>query len=88
MAAFDVVAVADVPADAVTASGSGLDPHISPEYADLQLDRVAAARGLPATEVSDLVAAHSSGRDLSVVGAPHVDVLRLNVALDRSTAGG
>jgi K+-transporting ATPase ATPase C chain len=84
IAAFDGVAPADVPADAVTASGSGLDPGISPAYAAIQVDRVAAARGLPADAVRRLVGAATVGRDLGVVGEPYVAVLPLNLALDRA----
>lgn len=83
VAELEGVGVDDVPADAVTASASGLDPDISPGYAAIQVDRVAAARGVPADAVRELVAEHSSGRDLGVVGAPHVRVLELNLALDR-----
>lgn len=73
---------ARVPADAVTASGSGLDPHISVEYALLQAPRVAEARGLSAQEVRDLVESRIQGRDLGFLGAERINVAELNLALD------
>ncbi|MEN5074010.1 potassium-transporting ATPase subunit KdpC [Isoptericola cucumis] len=84
VASTEGVDPADVPPDAVTASGSGLDPHVSPAYAAIQVDRVAAARGLPADDVRALVADHTHGRALGVLGDPRVDVLALNQALDQA----
>ncbi len=76
-----------VPADAVTASGSGLDPDISPAYADLQIARVAKARGVSADDVRQLVAENTNGRTLGFLGEPRVNVLELNVALDEKYPG-
>ena len=81
IAELDGVNRAEIPADAVTASASGLDPQISPEYARLQVARVAAARDLPEAEVSALVDSLVQGRDLGYLGEPTVNVLNLNVEL-------
>jgi len=80
-----LAADAPVPADAVTSSGSGLDPHISVANAQLQAARVAKARSLAPEKISALIAAHTEGRDLAIFGEPRVNVLLLNLALDAST---
>ncbi|MFE3399754.1 potassium-transporting ATPase subunit C [Streptomyces anulatus] len=78
---------ADVPADAVTSSGSGLDPDISPAYAELQVHRVAEKNNLDVGKVEDLVAGHTTGRLLGFMGEPRVNVLELNTALRDLTRG-
>ena len=78
-----LAANAPVPADAVTASGSGLDPDISPENAELQVPRVARARGMSEEQLRKLVQQNTTGRDLEVFGEPRVNVMTLNFALDQ-----
>jgi potassium-transporting ATPase KdpC subunit len=76
---------APVPADAVTASSSGLDPHISPGNAELQAARVAKTRGLDLEKVKTLITQHTDGADFGFLGEPGVNVLELNLALDAAT---
>jgi K+-transporting ATPase ATPase C chain len=73
----------DVPVDAVTQSASGVDPHISEANARIQAHRIAAVRKLPLAKVEDLISAHTDGRFLGLLGEPGVNVLQLNIALDK-----
>jgi K+-transporting ATPase ATPase C chain len=88
ISAFDHVPVSQIPPDAVTASGSGLDPDISPANAYMQAARVAAARHLPVAEVRNLVTQNITGRTLGFLGEPNVNVLTLNIKLDELPAAG
>ncbi|MGW1877126.1 potassium-transporting ATPase subunit C [Streptomyces sp. NPDC001975] len=81
------VTPAQVPADAVTSSGSGLDPDISPVYAELQVHRVAAKNNLSVDQVEKLVKDHTTGRTLGFIGEPRVNVLELNIALKELIKG-
>ncbi|MGW7041378.1 potassium-transporting ATPase subunit C [Streptomyces avermitilis] len=80
------VKASEVPADAVTSSGSGLDPDISPEYAEIQAHRIAEQNGLPVTQVEKLVEDHTEGRTLGFMGEPRVNVLELNISLKELVA--
>lgn len=86
VASFNHVPVSEIPPDAVTTSASGLDPDISPQYADIQVNRVAAARHLPSSQVRALVGKYTQGRALGFLGEPRVDVLTLNIALNQLSA--
>jgi K+-transporting ATPase ATPase C chain len=86
IAKFDGVSPSQVPPDAVTASASGLDPDISPAYAAIQVNRVAAARHLPVATVQALVSKYTQGRNIGFLGEPRVNVLNLNIALDQLSA--
>jgi potassium-transporting ATPase KdpC subunit len=77
--------VGDIPVDAVTTSGSGIDPHVSPAYARLQAARVAAVRGITVARIDELIDAATDGPFLGFFGEPGVNVLELNLALDRET---
>lgn len=76
----------EIPADAVSTSASGLDPHISPQFAEAQVPRVAGARGASSEQIRQLVAAHTEDRQLGILGEPRVNVLELNLEMDRRFA--
>jgi K+-transporting ATPase ATPase C chain len=77
--------IGDIPVDAVTTSGSGIDPHISPAYAELQSRRIAAVRNVPLERVEELIDDNTDERSLGFLGEPGVNVLKLNLALDEET---
>ncbi|HET8700065.1 MAG TPA: potassium-transporting ATPase subunit KdpC [Nitrococcus sp.] len=87
IAALEGITLTQIPVDLVAASGSGIDPHISPAAAAIQIDRVARARGIAPARVRQLVAAYTEPPVLGMLGQPRVHVLRLNLALDRLTGG-
>ncbi len=82
VAARDGIAPVDVPPDLITQSGGGLDPHVSPHGAEVQIARVARARGLPPATVAELIKRHTEAPQFGLLGEPRVNVLRLNLALD------
>jgi K+-transporting ATPase ATPase C chain len=88
VAEFNGVPESEVPADAVTGSASAIDPDISPQYADIQVKRVAAANGLTGTQVQNLVDDHTQGRTAGFLGEPRVNVLELNIALKKLDDAG
>lgn len=88
VAAREGIAPADVPGDLVTQSGGGIDPHVSPEGARVQIARVAAARGLSPATVAQLVNQHTQQRPFGLLGQPRVNVLELNLALDAMSPAG
>ncbi|MGJ9425696.1 potassium-transporting ATPase subunit KdpC [Nesterenkonia halotolerans] len=85
--ALEGVPTDEIPADALTASSSGLDPHISPDYAAVQAARVAEQRGVSLSDVTSLIQEHTAGPDLGFLGNERVNVLELNLALDANTTG-
>ncbi|MCE5172918.1 potassium-transporting ATPase subunit KdpC [Paenibacillus profundus] len=76
------VPVSELPADLITNSGSGLDPHITPDSAEVQIPRISKLTGIPAAELDKIVAQHTEGRSLGLFGEPRVNVLKLNLAVD------
>ncbi|MER7775808.1 potassium-transporting ATPase subunit KdpC [Streptomyces sp. NPDC096191] len=86
VAEFNGVPESEVPKDAVTGSASAIDPDISPDYADIQVKRVAENNGLSVAQIQKLVDEHSDGRTLGFMGEPHVNVLELNIALKELAA--
>jgi K+-transporting ATPase ATPase C chain len=86
VAGAEGVAAEAVPVEMTTASGAGLDPHIPPAAADLQINRIASARGVPADRIRDILRAHVEPPVMGMIGRPRVNVLELNLALDRVLA--